>query len=391
MFNAYFDTRNGYTVIRILAFINRVNPKVKTYCQLWFEEFEGPFIVPTVEYKVIWQEYWGWNTEGSQPHLVKCSNPLPGVVPLSVSLVEKKCDRATNNLKVIYNLPSSFTKKPFAVCTKHLDFIEDQTPQIVEWIEILSILGADQIFIYVINIHPNMMKTLQYYEAQGKVKVEMMTEPRGLPNRNESLTQWFQNELIPLNDCLYKHMYEYNFLVPLDIDEVIIPIREEDKNWKDLMIRTNEVEHKMYPSYKVSNVFFLSDNNHAGETQREVPKHMFFLQHVYRAVNFSLPGVGAKSFQSTDLVIAMHNHSPMICFEDPCDFVYISEQYAQLNHYRIGCENYPKSDCENFKKNTVRDVTLWKYKDEVIENVARSLRDLKVLKIKLSFIMISDC
>jgi Glycosyltransferase family 92 len=109
-----------------------------------------------------------------------------------------------------------------------------------------------------------------------------------------------------------------------------------------------------------------------------VPKHMFFLQHIYRAANFSKPGIGAKAFQSTNLVIAMHNHFPIICFGEYCDYVYIPQEDAQLNHYRRDCENYPKDECEGFKKNTVKDVTLWKYKDELIEKMNKNLKSLKV-------------
>lgn len=287
MFNAYYDTRRE-SEIRILSFINVVNPTVKTYCQLWYAKIEDPIIVPVHKYQVIWYEKWGWNTEGSQPHLISCKNPILTEEPQSVSLVESQCDQATNNFKVIYNQPSQLTKKLFAVCTKDLNFMDDQTMQTIEWIEVLSILGVDKIFIYVTKIHPNMMKTLRYYEKQGKIKVEMVTKPEGLPNRNESLTQWLQNDLIPLNDCLYKHMYEYDFLVPLDIDEFIMPTRNEHRSWEDLILYMRHLEkvenQAAVASYEAHNVFFLSDNNHEGEIQPEIPENMHFLQNIYRAV-----------------------------------------------------------------------------------------------------------
>jgi Glycosyltransferase family 92 len=384
MFNAYFDNRNQ-SVIRVLTFINRVNPTVKTFCQLWYDEIDEPLIVPSHEYKLLWYKHWGVNRKGSQPYLVTCSDPLRNVVPLSVSLVEHSCSQASNNLKIIYNLPSQSTKKPFAVCTKDLDFMDDQTVQVAEWIEILSILGADRIFIYVINIHPNMMKTLRYYEMLGKVKVEMMTEPKGLPNKTESLTQWLQNELISLNDCLYKHMYEYEYLIPLDIDEVIIPKRKEDKTWKNLMVHVkNVINNQTFAAFSVRNVLFLSDNNHEGEIQPEVPINMKFLQHIYRAANYAEPGVGSKSFQSTKHVLGMHNHFPLECLDSKCcDALGIETKYAQLNHYRRDCETYRFDECEDYKKNTVRDETLWKYKDELIERVNRTLKELNLKDIFL--------
>ena len=386
MFNAYYDTRRG-EVIRILAFIDKVLPTVKTYCKFWYKDDVRPVFSPVYEYKTIWHEEWEYNSVGSQPHLVACVNPRLGAVPDSVTLVENKTDVVRNNLKIIYNLPKG-PKKRFGVCVKDLDFMDDQTIQVIEWVEILSLLGADMFYIYVIKVHPNVMKTLKYYEKLGRVKVEMMTEPKNLPTKEQSIAQWLQNELISLNDCLYKHLYEFEFLVPLDIDEIIMPVREEDKTWRDLLDREIEKRRQdktvLYSTYTVCNVFFLSDNNHQGEIQPEVPANFLFLQSIYRAQNFSVDGVGEKSFQNTEKVLAMHNHNAMFCFDtNICDWYLFEKSYAQLNHYRKGCENYPVDECEGFKKNTVKDVMLWRCKKDVIKNVKETLDGLSRFKINL--------
>ena len=78
-------------------------------------------------------------------------------MPASVSIVEEPCNAATNNLRVIFSKPAK--KKPFGVCVKALDFIEeDISARLVEWIELLGILGADKIFIYEYALHPNATK-----------------------------------------------------------------------------------------------------------------------------------------------------------------------------------------------------------------------------------------
>lgn len=386
MFNAYYDIRNYFAedpVIKILAYINRVDPG-KIFCQMRFKDVREPLVIEAHEYRVIWHKEWGINSLGSQPFLISCRNPLAfaSFVPSSVSLVEQPCDVAHNNLKVIYNQPNDQHKKPFAVCVKDLDFLDDQSMQLIEWIEILSILGAEKIFVYVVKLHPKMIKILKYYKSRGMVELEMITEPEGLPTKNQSLTQWLQNQLISLNDCLYKHMYEYDYLAPLDMDEIIVPKREDDKTWKDFLYRTIEERksstNKSSCAFSISNVFFLSDNEHEHETQPEVPENFQFLQHVYRATNFSKSVAGMKSFQSTERVLAIHNHFPMICIgQDYIDFQTIDKDIAQLQHYRRGCENYPKDECDDFKQNTIKDKSLWKHKDEIIANVRKSLEEMK--------------
>lgn len=77
-------------------------------------------------------------------------------VPASVSLVEKPCNNATNNVRVIYNHSQDGSKKGFAVCVKGLDFLhEDLSVRLVEWIELLHILGADKVFFYQLQVSSN--------------------------------------------------------------------------------------------------------------------------------------------------------------------------------------------------------------------------------------------
>ena len=101
-------------------------------------------------------------------------------VPLSVSIVENVCDTATNNLRVIYNkLPEGQkAKKEFAVCVKGLDFpTDDLSVRLIEWIELLHVLGADKIFLYNLEIHANVTKVLNYYQDKGYVDLTPISLP----------------------------------------------------------------------------------------------------------------------------------------------------------------------------------------------------------------------
>ena len=57
LYGAYLDVRPknrlGPTV-RILGMINRLEPKVKTFCQLWFNDSKEPVFSKVLEYKYIW-------------------------------------------------------------------------------------------------------------------------------------------------------------------------------------------------------------------------------------------------------------------------------------------------------------------------------------------------
>ena len=75
-----------------------------------------------------------------------------------MSIVEHICDKATNNLKVIYNPPKG-PKKDFAVCVRAIHYPDvDLSFRLIEWIELLSMLGADKIFLYELEVHPKIKK-----------------------------------------------------------------------------------------------------------------------------------------------------------------------------------------------------------------------------------------
>lgn len=158
LFGAFYDNRKLSRIgpaIRIVGMINRIEPVIKTYCQLWYDGEREPKVVEILEYKYIWFSKWGNYKQGIyQPYVIACKIPQSHWrkgPPASVSLVEKVCDTGTNNLRVIYNKPEK--KKDFAVCVKGLDFLhEDLSVRLVEWIELIRLLGADKIFFYELQV-----------------------------------------------------------------------------------------------------------------------------------------------------------------------------------------------------------------------------------------------
>lgn len=287
-FGAFYDNRRLSRIgpaVRIVGMIDRIEPTVKTYCQLWYNGESQPRVVETLEYKYIWYPKWGNYKQGIyQPYVIACRLPAQMAgkpPPSSVSMVEKRCDTASNNLRVIYNRPER--KKDFAVCVKGLDFLhEDLSVRLIEWIELITLLGADKIYFYELQVHPNVTKVLRHYQDLGMVHVTPLTLPGGQPNvpafQHMYLTKKTnhkrQNELIPYNDCLYKHMYEYEYIALLDVDEVIMPVK--DTTWQQLMRRVLpkalKIRNETRASYNVRNVYFLDDLLHSHGYFKDMPK-----------------------------------------------------------------------------------------------------------------------
>lgn len=398
LFGAYYDIRKSSLIgpaVRVLGMIDRIQPTVKTYCQFWFDGQKEPHIVKSFEYKYIWVNSWGNYKQGIyQPYIITCKIPKPfhKIVPASISIVEEECQTATNNLRVIYNRPLDDEKKGFAVCVKGLDFLyDDLSVRLIEWIELLHILGAEKIYFYELQVHPNISKVLKYYEQHGMVHVTPITLPGGQPNvpgfQHMYLTKKTnskrQNEVIPYNDCLYKNMYLYNFIALLDIDEVIVP--KHDYNWHDLMKRILEKSRKVkngtYPSYNVRNVYFFHNKNKENlDISKDIPKYMHMLRHVNRAQNFTKPNQYVKCFHNPERVLTLHNHFPLGCLGGGCTSFPIDTDDAQLQHYRADCVSSLKKSCTEFKDRTITDTTMWKYKDELIARSKKVLHYLGFFK-----------
>lgn len=80
------------------------------------------------------------------------------------------------------------------------------------------------------------------------------------------------NEVIPYNDCFYKHMYEYKYIALLDIDEVIVPI--SNTTWREVMdlVLQKATSDKKQNSYCARNVYFLDDLIHSHGWFQDIPR-----------------------------------------------------------------------------------------------------------------------
>lgn len=380
LYGAYLDDRNrGRIIVRILGVVDRNVPTVVTHCQLWFKAKRDPLIVKSDRYRFIWIPAWG--TQGkNQPYFIDCVVPN-SQVPFAVSLVETPCENATNTLRVINNKSSN--KKRFAVCVKGLDYPHDDVSvRLVEWLELNRALGADKIYFYYFTIHPNITKTLRYYEKQGFVELTPFTLPGSYPNLpplrhlvlSKLITQRRQMEVIPYNDCFYKHMYEYDYIVLLDTDEIIMP---KIGNWNNLLDTLERDEKlKSASAFYTRNVYFLDQFLPKGLTFPNIPKYLHIMNHVYRTQNFTPPRHYVKTFHKTTEIVTLHNHLPLRCVTWVCAMREIDPKLAQLQHYRADCALGAKQFCRELKKNTVMDSGVWRFKDVVVERAVRTLKAL---------------
>lgn len=279
LFGAYLDKRikiqGRRQFVRILGVSSIYLDGFKLSCQFWNSRSVSIGVEPVYFTNYIWFKEWEKDpTNASEPYLLSCLLPrrLEKTAPVFVSVVENNCDVATNFLRIKYQ--KSNTQEMFAVCVKPLDFLyADISKRLVEWIELLGLLGAHKIFFYKLEVHSNVSRVLEYYRKRGKVDVQSFKLPGVLYTQSDGQHTFLKKnkvqkrklELIPYNDCLYRNMYKYKYVTLLDVDEVIMP-KKNKHDWHDLVkslhkaIASNETSRDQFTGFAFRNAYFLVRN-----------------------------------------------------------------------------------------------------------------------------------
>merc|ERR1712127_1082794 len=183
-------------------------------------------------------------------------------------------------------------------------------------------------------------------------------------------------------------MYRYEYIALLDIDEVIMPIEED--NWSDLMKKVKELAYKIKKeeraSYNFRNVYFLDEMLTAHEKAAEaapeilpsglkdIPSYMHMARHIYRSANYTKPGQYVKCFHNPEKALILHNHFPLGCLGGICTSYPVDIELAHLRHYRSDCVSTLKKSCQDsYKKNSIKDTTIWRWKDQLISKTTSAL------------------
>jgi len=162
-------------------------------------------------------------------YLFRCSPPKKKK-PSFVSVVYKSCTIPDHLLLV---KPTSPAKRSylvqFTVCLMPLHFKYSRGYELVEWIELNRILGAERFTVYVQSTAESDEKILTYYKNHGLV--EIIHWP--LPVSNDEVHYFGQ--VVALQDCLYRNKATSEYVVNIDLDEFVIPHREHLYSWKDIV------------------------------------------------------------------------------------------------------------------------------------------------------------
>lgn len=286
-------------------------------------------------------------------------------MPNYVSIATGSCD-VPSNLLIVQQaaLPSKYIRN-FTVCLSPLTLQYAAAFDLVEWIELNRILGADKFTVYNHSIASNVLRVLDYYTKRGVVEIFQWNLPISVPNvRGDKIPSeiHYFGQVVALNDCLYRNKKFSKFVVNVDLDEFIIPHSDKIQTWHDL-VSNNKT------AYLFRNTFFKKEwscdiNKTKISNLTTVNQYPFVtlkkLQHERKVF---VPKIRSKYFARTSDVFKLMIHEiPGVITE------FVQTNTAMLHHYR----HWGGSNNETGDNRVYDDTIPVKYGDKLITSVVQT-------------------
>lgn len=349
---------------------------------------DGRTVTQKADVQEIWSAKWGAGAGGGgedgkgcrnyYPSLVGCFLPtegdLAGKIPVRTSFVDEKCSGGAVNLSIRAGKKPKLKKK-FAVCVKPVRFQGYNRRSLAEWIGLNRLLGAEKIIFYG-NVTLDVLKFSGKKKRTETVKFESppFRECGGNPYE-ESLWTKRKIEVITYNDCFYRNLYEAEFVIPLDLDEIIVP--KSSENWQEAFLSHFGDQTPEYASFSVRNAYFFSDYPKKAvaydsgnrslklvSSTRNNPEESIFRRKI-RSFVLSPQTDSTKSFVKISKTLSVFNHYAFHVLGGAIRQYVFPEKVMQLNHYRNVCDPVLIDDCQRFLNYVTYDDTLEKFRNKL--------------------------
>ncbi|XP_076751501.1 uncharacterized protein LOC143423804 [Xylocopa sonorina] len=398
LYSAHLDLRvAGYPSLRVIGVKRGPLPTSGLFCTIWYEEEErGRAVSVEALVSTIWLDEWGETVDSYAGILVGCQLPPEAAIePSRVHVGLEPCHQNASHSLAINGDDrngAELRRRQFTVCIKGLDFDEDISSKIVAFVEFNRILGAELFYFYVFNVHDNVRKVLRLYERSNVIRWFNLTLPGDLPNEkyarrrflNEDIWIKRRMELIPYNHCFYDNLHRSEFVLPIDIDEAIVPAKRN--NWHELLLDERIKlgrSFKDFASYAVRNAYFFPELQTRNQTERvpfELNSTNFLADLDYldtvRTACISPEGDSVKSFVSTRRALTVHNHYALTTLNPSTRRAHHFDPDDVLKHHHRACDDR-HLDCELLMADVAIDESALRYADELGERMTLFLNDLK--------------
>ena len=242
-----------------------------------------------------------------------------------------------------------------------------QPKRVIEWLELNRILGVDHFVVYKHSMSPQIEAVMEYYAEKGLLDVYSKSvlafdPPFKKPDSDVSL-----------NDCLYRFMHSYNYIIFVDFDEVITSYKSD--NYSALLEEVSKFSragkndtHFMFRNQR----YFIDDPS---LNPALAHPHPLVTQYATRHV------VPEKEYVRTKHIMAPHvcfAVSPHYCVGQIPGIRYLT--VALSRHYKSCVRSRGETRVENCTamfQSSVQDTSMTRFGNHLLQNYKTALKEFE--------------
>ncbi|XP_035381433.1 uncharacterized protein LOC118241246 [Electrophorus electricus] len=310
---------------------------------------------------------------------IVCEMPTTCKTQLHVAITAKSQERSESvdniqSFQLIRNQqPRKIFPYNFTVCISVM-FDWNNVLELIQTMEMFKILDVQKVAVYKTNCSSTTQKILDYYVKKDFVEII----PWAVPDHIRVSRGWqkwaspgelhYFGQIAALNDCVYRYMYQSEYVALQDLDELIIPMN--GITWTELLPQLQKI-YSTYAGFEFeNNVFPLSIKqwklNFHPDLWNKVPG-VNILQHVKRIGNDPSKFNNFKVIVNPQLVFKVTVHGLLKSLGGTAR---VDHNMARMYHMK----NVSSSD---FSEGLlIEDTHLWDFADRLIPAVSELVQHM---------------
>ena len=278
-------------------------------------------------------------------------------VPTAVSLTLSRCQTPVNLLSV-QNDKSQFEagRRRLTVCLGPLHSGYSDVSHLVETTEINTMFGVDLTVIYNFSMSEKMHPYIRQYEKEDRLHLYNLYSP--IVEHS-----WYFAQRVLINDCIYRYMYQSDYVMVTDIDEIIVP----RGNYSTLLQVLDDLPRSHVAEYNVRQVCF--PDNYTSNVRLSDPAitkyHIRTLLHTNRTSQTAPHGQRSKYIANPRYIMEGDIHNVTIKLADHNITHEVSESVARVHHYREAMIKHPSA------RSTESDTIMHAHSENIIQRITK--------------------
>lgn len=365
IYGAYYDDRKEPPLLYIFAVNTKKMPSVM-YCIFETDHpNSGRDVMAYAEHRNLPfpQRKVVKNDKRYMSSMFTCKFPNRRYNLTRVRLLAKDEGFISDSVAIVYPAKPAQYEHEFGLCVlAQFGFISnDRVNALIEWFELHQLLGVSEFSIYdsALTLDADVVRVMRYYVDKGVLRHVMHPPPFTHSDDAESVRLLIYSSL---NDCLYRNMYRYRFLMAVDLDEIIVPATLNSYN--DMMH-----SFSAYPNISLK----FNSANYFLEYTRDDTQPSLLPAMQYRKFSRN------RSVQRPKVIHNLRNCDILTQHKcEPITAKLVPESVGTVHHYRAHCvsldhtrhQTWSQGNCTILAQNTETDNAVLRFKNELISTVS---------------------